>query len=97
LVTVRALALTTSEAAELVTEPLLQLPEPPVEATVTVKLVVPEGVDADVVMVSVDVSDVFEIVVGLKAAVAPVGAVQLMVTGGEVQVPEKPPHVVVMV
>lgn len=52
----------------------------------------------DVVFEIVRVVDVLLLatVVGLNAAVAPVGAVQLIVTGAEVHVPV-PVHVVVMV
>jgi hypothetical protein len=87
---------TTSDAAELVIELVPQFPVPPVEAAVTVKLVVPAGVDALVEMVSVEVTELLATVVGLNAAVAPVGAVQLIVSGTEVQV-APPVHVVVIV
>ena len=80
----------------LVIELVPQAPVPPVEVAVTVKLVEPAGVEAPVVMVSVDVRALLATVVGLKAAVAPVGAVQLMTRGIEVQVPA-PVHAVVIV
>ena len=48
-------AATTRELARLITEPVPQLPAPPVEVTVTVKAVVAAGVVADVVIVRVDV------------------------------------------
>jgi len=68
---------TTKVAVELVTELVPQFPPAVVEA-VTVKLVEPTGVEAVVEIVSVDVVLELETVVGLKEAVAPVGAVQLI-------------------
>ena len=87
---------TTNVALELVIELVPQLPVPPVDAAVTVKLVEPAGVEPVVEMVSVDVALLFETVVGLKAAVAPAGAVQLIVKGTDVQVPA-PVQLVVIV
>lgn len=87
---------TTKLAAELVTELVPHAPVPPVDAAVTVKPVVPAGVDAVVLSVSVVVVVIFETVVGLNTAVAPVGGVQLIVRGAEVQTPA-PVQVVVIV
>ena len=72
------------------------MPVPPVEAAVTVNGVVPPGVVALVVIVRVDVVALLVTVVGLNEAVDPVGAVQLIVSGTEVQVP-LPVQVVVIV
>ena len=87
---------TTSELVALVIELVPQFPVPPVEAAVTVKLVEPAGVAPVVVIVSVDVVAPLVTVVGLNAAVAPVGAVQLIVRGAEVQT-GPPVHVVLIV
>jgi len=87
---------TTSVALLLVTELVPQLPVPPVELAVTVKLVVPAGVAEVVEIVSVDVAELLATVVGLNPAVAPVGAVQLIVSGIEAHT-APPLHVVVIV
>jgi len=87
---------TTKVAFELVMELVPQVPVPPVDAAVTVKLVEPAGVEAVVEIVRVDVVLVFETVVGLNEAVAPVGGVQLIVNGADVQLPA-PVQVVVIV
>jgi hypothetical protein len=78
---------TTNVAVELMTELAPQFPVPPVEVAVTVKFVDPPGVAFVVLIVSVEVGEAFETVVGLNAAAAPVGAVQLIVSGTEVQLP----------
>jgi len=90
-------ACTTKLLPLLVTELAPQLaPVPPVVAAVTVKGVVLAGVAVVVVIVSVEVAAAAVTVVGLNEAIAPVGAVQLIVSGAEVQVP-LPAHVVVTV
>ena len=87
---------TTSDALELVIELVPQFPVPPVELAVTVKFVVPAGVEEVVEMVSVEVAELLATVVGRNEAVAPVGAVQLIVNGIDVQT-APPDHVVVIV
>ena len=94
-VTVRALASTTKLAEELVIEFAAVQPVAGLE-TVTVKGVVPAGVEAVVVIVRVEPVELLDTVVGLNAAVAPVGAVQLMTIVFEVQVLPEPLQVVVM-
>jgi hypothetical protein len=72
-----------------------QFPVPPVVAAVTVNGVVLDGVLPSVVMVNVEVVELFETVVGLKVATASIGAVQLIASGAEVQV-VLPAHVVLI-
>lgn len=86
---------TTSELPVLVTELVPQFPVPPVDAAVTVKGVVAAGVAVVVEIVKVEVAEVLETVVGPKTAVAPVGAVQLIDSGADVQT-APPDHVVVI-
>lgn len=89
-------AVTTKVALELVIELVPQLPVPPVELAVTVKLVEPAGVEALVEIVRVEVAVVLETVVGLNEAVAPVGSVPFRTSGIEVQTGPMD-HVVVIV
>jgi hypothetical protein len=79
----------------LFTELVPQFPVPPVDAAVTVNTVVPAGVAVVVEIVRVEVAALLATVVGPKTAVAPVGAVQLIVSGAEVQT-APPDHVVVI-
>jgi len=88
-------AITTRLELLLVIVLMPQAPVPPVEAAVTVNGVVAAGVEALVVIVRVDVVLLFETVVGLNAGLAPVGAVQLIVKGAEVQ--ELVPNQVVLI
>jgi len=87
---------TTRDALELVIELVPQLPVPPVEDAVTVNVVDPAGVEALVEIVRVEVVALLATVVGLNSALAPVGGVQLIVRGIEVQT-GPPVHVVVIV
>lgn len=92
---ITAVATTNVEAGLLVTEPVPQVPTPPVEVAVTVKLVEPVGVEPVLEMVRVVDVLLFDTVVGLNAAVSPAAGVQLIVRGTEVHVPG-PVHVVVI-
>jgi len=89
-------ACTTKFALELVIE-LVPHPLPAVVDAVTVKGVVDAGVEVVVEIVRVDVVALFVTVVGLNEAVAPVGAVQLIVRRFDVQLAALPAHVVVIV
>ena len=90
-------ACTTREVVALVIELVPQVPVPPVDVAVTESpVVVAAGVESLVVIVSIDVGELFETVVGLNEAVAPVGSVPLNTRGIEVQV-VPPAHVAVIV
>lgn len=88
---------TTKLKLALLIELVPQDPVPPVVDAVTVSpVVVPAGVEPVVEIVNVEVVALFETVVGLKEAVAPVGNAPFRTSGIEVQEPD-PDHVVVIV